>query len=129
MPTLSNPTLRLELVSGTTNVKVTATVRASFNAVEENVIKLLGVKFKLRCNVRGEDSGFNGADDPLFSIASKTIVEDGTYSFVRTINRNTLDEDWEGNDEIYARFRLASTTPSLPMAANPVDSPTITGNF
>ena len=129
MPTLSNPTLKLELVSGTSNVKVTGTVRVNFYPVEEALIKNLGLKFKLRCNVRGEDGGFNGADDALFSIASKTITEDGGYTFVRTVNRASLDEDWEGNDEIYARFRLASTTPSLPMAATPVDSSTITGNF
>jgi hypothetical protein len=129
MPVLSNPSLRLELVSGTSDVKVTAAVRVKFDPVEEAFIKLLGLKFKLRCNVRGEDGGFNGPDDALFSIASKIIVKDDTYTFMRKVNRDSLDEDWEGNDEIYARFRLASTTPSLPMAAVPVDSPTITGNF
>jgi len=129
MPTLSNPTLKIELVSGTTQVKVTASVRATFDAVEENFIKLLGLKFRLKCNILGADSGLNGADDALFSIASKTILEDGSFTFTRTVNRSSLDEDWEGNDEIYAKFRLASTTASLPLAATPVKSPTITGNF
>jgi hypothetical protein len=129
MPQLSNPTLKLELVSGSTQVKVTATVRVSFDTVEENFIKLLGVQFRLRCRIWGEDSGFNGGNDALFSIASKTITADGTYTFTRTVNRSTLDEDWEGNDEIFARFRCQSTTPSFPLAANPVNSPTITGNF
>ena len=129
MPVLSNPTLKLELVSGSTQVKVTGTVKVSFDTVEENFIKLLGLKFALRCRIWGEDSGFNGGNDALFSIATKTITADGTYTFTRTVNRSSLDEDWEGNDEIFARYRCQSTTASLPLAATPVNSPTITGNF
>jgi hypothetical protein len=128
MPVLSNPTLKLELVSGTSNVKVTAVVRVNFDTVEENFIKLLGLKFRLRCNIRGEDGIFN-PDDALFSIATKTITADGSFTFTRTVNRGSLDEDWLGNDEVYARFHCKSTTPSFPLAATPVDSATITGNF
>jgi hypothetical protein len=129
MPVLSNPTLKIELVSGTSQVNITATVKAAFDTVEENFIKLVGLKFKLRCRLWGADSLFNGEDDALFSLTSKTITADGTYTFTKKVDRSALDEDWEGNDEIYARFRCKSTTPSLPMEADPKNSPTISGNF
>lgn len=129
MPVLSNPALKIELVSGTSQANVTASVKVAFDQVEENFIKLLGLKFKLMCRLWGEDSGFNGGDDGLFSLTTKTITADGTYTFTKTVSRSSLDEDWEGNDEIYARFRCKSTTPSFPMEATPQNSQTISGNF
>lgn len=129
MPVLSNPTMNITLVAGTTQARVTAGVRVSFDPFEENLIKLLGLKFRLGCRIMGEDSGFNGADDSLFSIASKVITSDGTQTFTRTVNRASLDEDWEGNDEIFARFTCQSTTPSFPLPASPVQTVPITGNF
>ena len=37
MQTLSNPKLKVELISGTSNVHVTATVNVSFNEFEKNL--------------------------------------------------------------------------------------------
>ena len=45
-----------------------------FDATEANIIKVLGLKCKLACRVWGEDSGFNGGDDSLFSLSTKTIT-------------------------------------------------------
>ncbi len=129
MPTLSNPTLQINLVSGTSQVKITAGVKVAFDSVEENFIKLLGLKFKLRCRLWGEDGGFNGGPDPIVWLPSKIVTADGTQTFTKTMDRSLLDEDWEGNDEIYARFTCQSTTPSFPLPAAPVNSATITGNF
>jgi hypothetical protein len=127
MPTLKNPTLRLELVSGTTQVKVTATVKVDFDPSEEAAIKLLGLKYKLKCRIWGEDDGFNGSDDSLFWMETKTITVDDTYTFIRKVDRSKLDEDW-GNDEIYARFFCQSTSLLFPTPAR-ARSITIPGNF
>jgi hypothetical protein len=127
MPVLSNATLKLELVSNSTQVKATATIKVNFDAFEESLIKNNSLKFKLKCRVWGEDGGFNGSDDPLFWMDTKTITADDTYTFTRTVSRSRLDEDW-GNDEIYARFFCQSTTPGLPLTAK-ARTNTISGRF
>ncbi len=129
MPQLSNPTLRIELVAGTTKVKVSGTVHVTLDAFEEALVKQLGLKFRARCLIMGEDSGFNGADDQLFRLPSKIVTSDGTIPFFREVDRSKLDEDWEGNDEIFAHYTCASTTSSFSLAATPKNSITITGNF
>ena len=131
MPTLSNPTLHIGLVAGTSNRVVTATVKLNFFQSEETLIKFLSLKYLLKCRIWGSDSGFNGDDDPLFSIASKSVNADGTFTFKRTVNASSLDEDWEGNDEVYARFTCSPPTNSgiVLSAATPIVSGTITGNF
>jgi len=126
MPTLSNPKLKVEATSGSSQMKVTTQVTVNFHPQEETNIKVLGLKCKLACRVWGEDSGFNGGDDSLFSLATKTIDKDGTYTFVRTVARDLLDEDWEGNDELYAKFALNAV--GFPMSAT-TRSATITGNY
>ena len=126
MPTMLNPKLAIQLASGTNQRKVTATVTVKFNTVEENMIKVLGLTPRLACRVWGEDSGFNGGDDLLFSYSTKTITKDGTYTFSGTVNKSVLDEDSVGEDEVYAKFALS--TPSFPLSAA-AQSPTISGDF
>ncbi|MEO8152426.1 MAG: hypothetical protein ABI605_05100 [Rhizobacter sp.] len=126
MPTLSNPKLKIQSTSGSNQMKVTTTVTVQFSAAEENIIKILSLKCKLASRVWGEDSGFNGGDDPLFSLATKTITKNGTYEFVRSVDRSLLDEDWEGNDELYARFALNAV--AFPMSAT-AQSATQVGNY
>jgi hypothetical protein len=51
--------------------------------------------------VYGDDTWF---DDHLFSIGvgfARTGF-DGTFSYAQMVHRSTLNEDWEGTDEIYA---------------------------
>ena len=126
MPTMTNPKLTVQLASSTNQRKVTATVTVNFNTVEENMIKVLGLTPRLSCKVWGEDSGFNGGDDLLFSYNTKTITKDGTYTFSGTVNKSVLDEDSVGDDEVYAKFALS--TPSFPMTAA-TRSATISGDF
>jgi hypothetical protein len=128
LATLSSPNLSIKLISGTNNAEVTATVASAFSAFEKALVDNLGLKFRLKCKLRGQDSGFNGADDDLFSFASKQITANGTSTFKTTVSRDTIDEDWEGNDEVYARFTLQSTEPIFPFATSK-DSSVITGNF
>ena len=127
MPALLNPKIKIEATSGSNTMKVTTQVTVNFGPQEETNIKILGIKCKLACRVWGQDSGFNGGDDSLFSMPTKTINKDGTYVFVRHVARDLLDEDWEGNDEIFAKFALNAV--GFPMSAGPVPSPVITGNF
>jgi hypothetical protein len=131
MPSLSNPTLSLKLVAGTSKVDVTGSVKVSFSPTEETLIKLLSLKYSLKCRIWAEDSGFNGENDPLFSISSQTVNADGTHTFKRTVDRSSLDEDWEGNDEVFARYLCTppSNTGIALTSAPPVRSGTITGNF
>ncbi len=59
----------------------------------------------LGVRVYGEDTWF---DDLLFSMGSFSRTgSDGYYSVSQLVHRNTLNEDWEGADEIYA---IASVT-------------------
>jgi len=124
---LLNPTLTIKLVAGTNSADVTATVTTKLTDFEKVLVKE-GLRFRLKCKLRGEDSGFNGSDDDVFSFPSKTIAASGLSTFTHRISRDTLDEDWEGNDEIYARFTLQSLEPIFPFVKTK-DSAVITGNF
>ena len=127
MATLSNPTLTIKLISGTNNVDVTATAVVKLTAFETNLIKNLGLKFKIKCMLWGQDSGFNGGDDDLFSFPTQTVTAAGTFTFKGTVSRDLLDEDL-GNDEIYAKFTLQSAEPIFALSISK-RSPVITGNF
>jgi hypothetical protein len=128
MPTLSSPKLTVKLISGTSKVDVVAAIHIVFNEFEKKLINLLGLKFKLRCLLRGSDSGFNGADDDLFLFSNKTITADGTSTFSKTMSSSVLDEDWVGEDEVYARFTLQSAEALFPFTGVN-DSPIVTGSF
>ncbi len=127
MPSLSSAKLSITLGSGSQNADVTATVTVSLTEFDKQLVKL-GLKFKLKCKLRGADSGLNGADDDLFQFPTKTVTAAGTFTFKATVSRDTLDEDWEGNDEIYARFTLQSAEAILPFVTSK-NSPEISGNF
>lgn len=45
---------------------------------------------------------------------------------MRNVSNNMLDEDWEGNDEVYAKFALNAVT--FPMSAA-TRTPTQVGNY
>lgn len=52
--------------------------------------------------IRGDDPWF---DDKLFSIVStgiERVGRDGSFALSQIVSRATLNEDWEGRDEIYA---------------------------
>lgn len=126
MAILSNPSFTA-VPQGGDVIKVTAKVKVSFNPFEEYMIKN-GLQVAVSCRMWGEDSGFNGADDNLFSMGSKRVAADGNVEFVRNVAKSWLDEDWEGKDEIYARFGLASQSPGI-IAPISVRSATKTGRY
>lgn len=127
MASLTNPSLKIELISGTNNAKVTGTIKVGFTAFEKFNIEH-GVRFRLYCRLVGDDAGFNGGDDDLYLYPRKTLTAGGVYTFAKTLSRNTLDEDSIGEDEVYARFRLVSTEPSFPVNITK-ESAVISGDF
>jgi len=117
MPTLSNPRLSIKLVAGTTKVEITSSVKVNFTPNEEAIMKLFPlVKYTMIT---------------VTSVGPKKVNADHSHSFKREVDKSALDEDWEGNDEIYARFRCAAPTNVgfVLASATPVNSDTITGNF
>lgn len=69
--------------------------------------------FKLKCKLRGADSGLTGADDQLFTYPSSVFFPDADptsaehRTFDVVVGEGVLDEDW-GQDEVYARFQLVN---------------------
>ena len=133
MPTLSNATLKIELVSGTTKKKVTATVNVKFDLNEETFIKLIPtIHSTIRCRIMGYDTGANAPHDHLFWMTSKVVAKDTlALKFSGQVLSSALDEDDASNagaDEIFARFSCVNNSPVL-SAATPVDSAVVIGTF
>jgi hypothetical protein len=129
MPKFANPKLKIELVSGTTKRKLTATIDVSFDANEETFIKLVPtIRSKIRCQIMGSDSGFNGGNDHITWMTNQFINKDGQVKFTKTVNASSLDEDTVGADEIIARFSCVNNSPVL-FSPSSVDSPEISGDF
>ncbi len=126
MPILSNPKLKITSTAGSGQLKITTSVTVRFSAAEENIIKANSLTFKLKSRVWGEDDGFNGGNDPLFWLATKTITKGGDYQFVRTVHHGLLDEDSVGEDEVFAKFFLQAV--AFPMMAS-TRSPTQSGDY
>lgn len=69
--------------------------------------------------VYGEDTWF---DDFLFSILGYARTDPfGNFNVSRTVHRSVLNEDWEGQDEIYAKVEVSG--------AGSVRTNTITQSF
>ena len=135
MPTLSNPTLQIQLDS-TNNAKrkLIATVNVTFSANEQAAMQALDSKHTLRCRIwgkdEGEDSGLNGGNDDLFQLAdAQQINTNGVKTFTDSVPSEKLDEDDQFQDEIIARF---TCLPGGKMTFSPstsVNSPKVSGNF
>lgn len=131
MATLSNPTLSIDLLTGS-DPNVTATVDVAFTQLETGLISLgLNLNFQLAAKLRGEDGGLNGRDNDLFLFPTQNITIGGTYTFQSIVSYGTLDEDnglFNERDEIYANFNLFSTEQIFSQNVS-LSSPIIEGNF
>jgi hypothetical protein len=125
MAQLLNPKLKIESTTGTNQMLVTAIVTVRFSAQEESIIKALNLKSKLKCRLWSDDADPD-ADNPVFWFATKTISKEDTYTFTRKVSKDTLDEDWEGNDELYAKFALSTEGFSISASAK---TPVQVGNY
>ena len=125
MASLSNPTFQVDILTGSPNVKVTGTVNVVLSQFETSLIQL-GLPLKLQSELWGNDGGFNGADDYLFTLPTQNITGSGTYTFTATIAKGILNEDnsWlDKRDEVYNRFRMVSESNFFPVnvVANSLD--------
>jgi len=136
MATLSRPTLKIDVLTGTPNHRVTATVNVQLTKEEDALINpgrgKTGIPVNLKSNLWGDDGGLNGADDNLFLFPLQKITRSGTYTFTANVPRKVLNEDssfWNNDDEIYSRFSLVSGSNLFPITAIAINSPVIKGQF
>jgi len=130
MATLSNPTFQVDILTGSPNVKVTGTVNVVLDQFETFLVNA-GLSLKLESELWGNDGGFNGADDYLFTLPSQNITKPGTYTFTATIAKGILNEDdslFDKKDEVYNKFRMVSGTNLFPVNVV-AKSPDIQGYF
>jgi hypothetical protein len=130
MATLSNPTFQVDILTGSPNVKVTGTVNVVLDQFETFLVNS-GLPLRLESQLWGEDGGFNGADDLLFSFSSQNITKAGSYTFSATIPKGVLNEDnslFDRRDEVYNKFRMVSGSNLFPLNVT-ANSPTIYGYF
>lgn len=126
MATLSNPTLKIDPLTGTT-YRVTAKVTVQFTPWELSLIdpREAIVDVQLKSTLWGYDGGeLNlGGDDKLFSFPIRNITKSATYTFSAEVSSSVLNEDSRvgSQDEIYNKFILVSqsppTVPSVPYRA------------
>lgn len=127
MASLSNPALQIDLLTGTSNANVTATVSVTLDPIDTFLVNG-GLTLQLASKLVGDDSGFNGGDNDLFFFPSQNITNTGIYTFQSTVSLGTLDEDSIGRDEVFANFNLQSLNNIFPLNTS-VNSANIEGSF
>lgn len=112
MATITNAKLAITHNHAAKTARVVVTAKANYTAFEVNQMKE-GLKFKLICQLWGEDSGLTGADDFLYTIPMAKYFPDATPSatenvaFEVTVGEGLLNEDI-GTDEVYAKLKLTN---------------------
>lgn len=127
MASLSNPALQIDLLTGTSNANVTATVSVTLDPIDTFLVNG-GLTLQLASKLVGDDSGLNGGDNDLFFFPSQNITNTGIYTFQSTVSLGTLDEDSIGRDEVFANFNLQSLNNTFPLNTS-VSSANIEGSF
>ena len=115
MAKIMNAVLSLSHDHTKKTVRAVAKCTVKFSELELCEMKTCNIAnmFKLKCKLRGKDSGLTGSDDQLFTYPSATFFPDAdpTSAEHRTfdvlLGEGVLDEDW-GQDEVYARFQLVN---------------------
>ena len=126
MATLSNPTLRITLVSSQPQADVEAMVDVALTKFEKYLIES-GLGLTLQCRLWGADSGLTRHDDRLYTFRSQRVPNGESYRFAARVPKDVLDEDF-GGDEVYARFQLVSLEPAFPLDVS-ANSPEVSGRF
>jgi hypothetical protein len=130
MATLTNPQLKITLVSGSNQADVEASVRVSLTPLEQFLIAN-GLGLSVRCELWAADSGFNGEDDLVRVVGSRQVPVSATHTFKVRVPRGALDEDdsiFDDHDELYAKMRLRSNQQAFPLDIT-VKSPEVGGEF
>lgn len=112
MATITNAVLAITHNHAAKTGRVLVTCKANFTAFELNQMKA-GLKFKMICQLWGQDSGLTGADDFLYTIPTAKYFPDATpnatenVAFEVTVGEGLLNEDL-GTDEVYAKLKLSN---------------------
>jgi hypothetical protein len=132
MASLSNPHFQVDILTGMPNdYVVTGTVNVELTPFEMFLVNA-GLPLQLQSDLWGDDGGFNGADDHLFSFTAQNISAPGTYSFSAIVPIGELNEDhswFDQTDEVYNRFSMVSGSELFRISVQPINSPTITQDF
>ena len=114
--------------------KLTPVVRytIAFSQGDLNLMKQFPGLYRVRCELWGSDSGFNGADDKLYVYpitksypdGSPAAIEEGSFSAVLSKGAE-LDEDF-GGDEVYGKIILHNTFAGTKTSKN---SNEVSGSF
>jgi hypothetical protein len=116
MATIANPKLVITHNHAAKTAKCVVTCNVNFTPYEVNEMKE-GLKFKLKCELWGDDSGLTGSDDKLFTYSTVKYFPDATpastenITFDVTLGEGVLDEDgfFGGfTDEVYGKLRLTN---------------------
>ena len=134
MATLSNPTLKIDPLTGT-SYRVTAKVTVQFTPQELSLINPTSgrplVNVKLESKLWGSDFGEPrlGGDDQLLTFPTANITRSATYTFSKVVSGTSLNEDsYLGDrDEIYNQFKLTSQIPGF--ISKTRNSPIVTGFY
>lgn len=122
MATITNRSLAINHNHTSKSAKVTVTCKVNFTTFEMNQMKE-GLRFKLICQLWGEDSGLTGDDDFLYTIPTAKFFPDSTPSasenvaFEVTVGEGLLNEDL-GTDEVYAKLKLSNLYTLITVAGN-----------
>lgn len=130
MATLTNPKLKITLVSGSNQADVEASVAVALTQFEQFLIAN-GLGLSLRCELWAADSGLNGGDDLIRVVGTRSVPVSNTHRFTMRVPRSALDEDdsiFDDHDELYAKLRLRSNQPAFPLDVT-VKTPEVGGEF
>lgn len=123
----------LKITVSSSKVTPVVTYKLQFNQGDLNLMKQYPNLFRVRCALWGADSGLNGGDDKLYIYpvtryypdTTPTALEEG--SFTATLNKGAeLDEDWESQDEVYAKVSLINALCGVTISRN---SNQVSGSF
>ncbi|MEY4765235.1 MAG: hypothetical protein RI907_1908 [Pseudomonadota bacterium] len=131
MASIQSVSLKITVSSG--KVTPVVTYKLNFSQGDLNLLKQFPNLYSVRCELWGADSGLNGGDDKLFiypitrSYPDGTITAQETGTFQATLNKGAeLDEDWESQDEVYAKVILSNNFAGTKSSKN---SSQVTGSF
>jgi hypothetical protein len=130
MATLTNPQLKITLVSGSNQADVEASVGVSLTPLEQFLIAN-GLGLSLRCELWAADSGLYGGDDLVRVVGTRAVPVSTTHTFKLRVPRSALDEDssiFDDHDELYAKMWLRSNQQVFPLDIT-VKSPEVGGEF
>lgn len=126
MATISNQKLAITHDHVKKTARCVVTAKVNFDTLEQFLMKQ-GLKFKLKCELWGDDSGLTGSDDKLFTYTPAKYFPDPTptqsesVTFDVVLGEGVLDEDgFTGGfvDEVYGKLTLTNLYTTVTISKN-----------